>query len=164
MSSLKVFLLGSPRVERAGTLVAIRRRKALALLAYLAVAGQPQRRDALAALLWPDSAQDTARKALRRDLSELNLVLGGQWLDADRESVGLRSGFWLDVDQFWRCLDERAASPAVGSKHLEHAVSLYRGDFLTGFTLSDASAFDEWQLFQTETLRQACALALERLV
>jgi len=119
-------LLGSPHIECAGALVAIRRRKALALLAYLAVAGQPQRRDALAALLWPDSAQNPARKALRRDLSELNLALGGQWLQADHENVGLRSGFWLDVDQFWRCLDERAASPAVGSKHLVRLYPLSR--------------------------------------
>lgn len=51
MLSLKVFLLGSPRIECAGTLVAIRRRKALALLAYLAVAGQPQRRDTVATLM-----------------------------------------------------------------------------------------------------------------
>jgi hypothetical protein len=41
MSSLKLFLLGPSQVEVAGTPVEINRRKALALLAYLAVSGGP---------------------------------------------------------------------------------------------------------------------------
>lgn len=163
MLSLKVFLLGSPRIECAGTLVAIRRRKALALLAYLAVAGQPQRRDTVATLLWPESTQASARQALRRHLSDLNLALGGGWIDANRESVGLRPGFWLDVAQFQRHLDECTSTPASCPTQLVEAVALYRDDFLTGFTLSDAPAFDDWQSFQTETLRQACGSVLERL-
>jgi predicted ATPase/DNA-binding SARP family transcriptional activator len=130
---------------------------------YLAVAGHPQRRDALATLLWPDYGQNDARKALRRDLSELHLALGGQWLEADRERVGLRPGFWLDVAQFQRHLDECTSTPASCSTQLVEAVGLYRDDFLTGFTLSDAPAFDDWQSFHTETLRLACGTVLERL-
>jgi tetratricopeptide (TPR) repeat protein len=47
---------------------------------------------------------------------------------------------------------------------LAQAVALYRGDFLAGFTLRDTPAFDDWQLFQAETLRRELAGALERLV
>jgi hypothetical protein len=39
MFELKLFILGSPRIECNGALVEIKRRKALALLIYLAVAG-----------------------------------------------------------------------------------------------------------------------------
>ena len=123
---------GAPPVEYAGTPAAIRRHKALALLAYLAVAGQPQRRDALATLLWPESAQASARQALRRDLSELNVALGGQWLEADRESIALRPGFWLDVNQFQRYLDECAATSGVGAAFAAFALVVQAFDQAAG--------------------------------
>ena len=100
----------------------------------------------------------------RRDLSELNLALGGHWLETERERICLHPGFQLDVMQFQQHLDACAANPAVCSHRLEQAVTLYRSDFLSGFTLTDSPAFDEWQFFQAEALRQACASALERLV
>ena len=40
-------------------------------------------------------------------------------------------------------------------------VELYRGDFLEGFSLRDSAAFDEWQFFQAEALRQELAAALQ---
>lgn len=46
---------------------------------------------------------------------------------------------------------------------MAEAVALYRGDFLEGFTLPDSPNFDDWQLFEAESLRQELALALERL-
>ena len=46
---------------------------------------------------------------------------------------------------------------------LRKAVDLYRDGFLTGFTLPDAPAFDEWQFFETESLRDGMAGALQRL-
>ena len=161
MAKLSLFLLGPPRVELVeGIPVEIKRRKALALLIYLAVSDDRQLRDSLATLLWPQSSQQSARKELRRNLSVLNQALGGNWLDIDRESVGLRAGFWLDVVQFQQHLADETIDPPT----LIAAVDLYRGDFLTGFTLPDCPEFDEWQFFQSESLRQTLASALERLV
>lgn len=54
MPELTVSLLGPPRVERDGVPVEVDTRKAIALLAYLAVNGQGQNRDTLAGLLWPE--------------------------------------------------------------------------------------------------------------
>ena len=47
--------------------------------------------------------------------------------------------------------------------NLAEAAGLYTGDFLAGFTLEDAAGFDDWQTFQTESLRLELAGALERL-
>ena len=161
---LKLFLLGPPRIELAGETVIIKRNKAVALLIYLAITAERQRRDTLAALLWPDSTQSQARSSLRRELSTLNKALAGDWLEIERETIGLRPDFWLDVTQFQRhlvgCLDN---APAC-LKPLTAAAELYRDHFLTGFTLPDCPDFDEWQFFQTESLRQSFASALERLV
>ena len=47
---------------------------------------------------------------------------------------------------------------------LQAAVALYKADFLQAFSLSDSSAFEEWQFFQSENLRQNLAEALEHLI
>jgi DNA-binding SARP family transcriptional activator len=48
--------------------------------------------------------------------------------------------------------------------HLVDAVALYHDDFLAGFSLPDSPAFDDWQFFQRENLRQLYGQILEQLV
>ena len=91
MSDLSLHLFGPPKLDIDGTLVHIPRRKATALLAYLAVTGQSHSRDALATLLWPENDQSSARAELRRTLSVLKRALGEGWLQADRETVCLKT-------------------------------------------------------------------------
>jgi DNA-binding SARP family transcriptional activator len=170
---LKLFLLGPPRVELNESPVHIRRRKALALLAYLAVSGRSHSRDALATLFYPDLDQSRARAYFRRDLGALNAQLEGDWLAADREMVGLNrpAEVWTDVAAFRRAL---AARDEHGHPDddvcpdclppLTTAVALYDDHFLAGFTLPDCPEFDEWQFFEAENLRHKLAAALERLI
>lgn len=77
---LKLFLFGNPRPEHDGADVKIPRRKAVALLAYLAARAKPHARDVLATLFWPDDGQSKARLALSRRLSELNRSLAAGML------------------------------------------------------------------------------------
>ena len=118
MPRLALYLFGPPRVELDGEPVHIPRRKALALLAYLAVArprlaGQGHSRDTLASLLWPEYGQRRARANLRNALLTLNRSLGAEWLTADNETISLNPGLdawaadgpsasgqvlWVDVD------------------------------------------------------------------
>jgi DNA-binding SARP family transcriptional activator len=160
MSGLKLFLLGPPQIELDGTPIVIRRSKGLALLSYLAVNGEPQRRDTLATLLWPNSSQSRARSYLRNELSLLNKALGGAWLEIEGETIGLGPGVWLDVTQFQRGLTDFERDTPATHPALSQTITLYRDDFLTGFTLADCPDFDEWQFFQTESLRQSLATAL----
>jgi DNA-binding SARP family transcriptional activator len=111
VSSIKLSLLGAPCLERDGVPLGLDTRKNMALMAYLAVA-QPNlevrshSREALVTLLWPELEPSRARAGLRRNLSVLKKALGGEWLVADRETIGLdlTADFWLDVDQFRRLL------------------------------------------------------------
>ena len=177
MPTLKLSLLGPPQIELDGAPVHISRHKAVALLAYLAVTGQTHRRDALAALFWPEHDQSGARAGLRRVLAALREALGERWLDADRESVVLNGEIDLDVRAFRQrltgCADHRHAPQeaceaqeacAACLSLLAEGVALYRGDFLAGFSLRDSAAFDDWQFFQTQGLRDELAHALQRLV
>ena len=152
---LRVRLLGPPRIERAGAPVEPDTRKAIALLAYLAVTGQAQGRDRLAALLWPEADQERARGALRRTLSALRGVLGGEHLSTDGLKVALdRGGIECDVVRL-RAL--------LAADRLRDAAAAYTGDFLEGFTLRDCVEFDEWQAHEAEALRRELGGALERL-
>lgn len=170
---LKLYFLGPPRVEIDGTPVDIQRRRALALLVYLAVNGQVAGRDALATLLFPDADQRRARAYLRRDLAALNSSLPGDRLITDRDTIELQSSpdLWLDVTAFSRLLatcrshDHPPEQPCPDCLSLlTEAATLYTDHFLAGFTLDDSPEFDDWQFFQGESLRQEYASVLERLV
>jgi DNA-binding SARP family transcriptional activator len=173
MPQLKLHLLGSPYLERDGEPLSMDTRKAIALGSYLAITGQPQTRDTLAALLWPELDESRAKAALRRTLSSLRTALADGWLKTDGELVRLvKDGqLWIDVDEF---RDRLAATALHGHAPgqvcplclapLTEAVKLYSGDFMAGFSLTDSADFDHWQFFQAESLRQMYTGALARLV
>ncbi len=175
MSGLWLALLGPPRIRVGGVPIQVDTRKAIALLAYLAVTGERHGRDQLAELLWPEHDSEHARAALRRTLSALNRALGDDrpgMLQADRASVGLDPGAAeLDLrrseDLLAACRGhghppEQVCEACVAP--LTEAVALHRGDFMAGFALRDAAGFEDWQLLQAERLRRGLAGALDRLV
>ena len=172
MSNLTISLLGPPEIALDGQPLTFESRKAVALLAYLAVTGMGHRRAELAALLWPESSQQRARGALRYTLSLLKKEVGEDWLRIERQSIALQNGtpIWLDVAEFRNLLAEGQTHPHGQDeicsdcfRPLSQAVNLYRGDFLSGFSLRDSPDFDEWQFFQTEGLRRNMGFALEGL-
>lgn len=173
MSELTISLLGAPLIEVGGEPAEFDTRKAIALLAYMAVNKDSHTRDALATMLWPELDQSRARAALRRTLSSLKNAIGETYLEIDREFIGLNpsAGFFLDLDSFEKALQETQAHGHTQEEvcprclnPLSSAVNLYRGDFLSGFTLRDSPNFDDWQFFQTDELRRKYALILEKLV
>lgn len=135
--------------------------KAAALLFYLAVTGRAHRREALAALLWPEAAAPQAAKNLRDVLSNLRRLLG-PFLTIDRRSAGLRAGAPVDVDacRLAELVADAERDAAAAEPLLTEAVALYGGDFLAGFALSDAEPFDEWATVERERLRQLAGRAL----
>ncbi len=170
MPQLKLSLLGPPRVEWDGREVVISLRRGLALLAYLALSDRAHRRDELCALLWPDIDERTARSRLRHTLHLMNELFGHPQFDADGDAVRLSRDIdvWLDTRELERSL-------AVSRRELAQAhdvrniAALYRGDLLSGFTIPDSPAWDDWQFLERERLRQLAgqlfhALADDELV
>lgn len=168
-SSLHLDWLGAPRIKLDERSVELETRKAAALLAYLSLAPEGARREALAAMLWPEHDNERALGNLRRVLWSLNRSLGPVWLAADHEQVRLQAqpGLQVDVPRFRELAGAHtgaghSACPACLSA-LEEAAGLYRGAFLEGLTLRDSPDFDEWQYFQGEELRSQLAVVLDRL-
>lgn len=159
MSQVKMFLLGRPYIEYEGQPVDFTRRKALALLVYLALTGQAHNREVLAALFWPEYDSTRARAGLRRVLAAINKTPLREWIIADREMIMLKTGdtLWVDVLHFSQLIED------TNPEALQEAVALYHGDFMAGFTLRNSAAFDEWQSVQTHMLQQRLVGALELL-
>jgi predicted ATPase/DNA-binding SARP family transcriptional activator len=165
---LALHFLGPPQLYLNNEPVTADRRKALALLAYLAVEGGKQTRDSLSALLWPDYDQSKAFTNLRHTLWEIQQTIGEGWIHADRETIGLNTDvdIALDVHQFESLLAQSRVqeSPSLRIPLLSDAAKLYRNHFLTGFSLKDALGFNEWAFAQSEELRHKLAIALTLLV
>jgi len=171
MIELRLYLLGVPRIEFQGKPIKLDRRKGLALAAYLALYTQPQSRDTLVDLLWPELDREHGRSALRSALSSLTMSVASNWIDGDRATLTLRrTSVWCDASEFTRLLSEIEAHnhpPDVGCEQcaalLKQAAALYAGDFMSGFSLKDSINYDDWQMEQREWLRREFADVVRRL-
>lgn len=166
---LELRLLGDPEVDVAGSPLQVDTRKAIAILAYLAVEGAAGR-DYLTALLWPESAPDRARATFRRTLSSLRTGIGGDHLESNRDRVALTGAVELDVARFEEEIaatfdhghDRHDVCPAC-IPHLANVLALYRGDFLEGFSVGGAPEFEDWVRSVGESLRLRAGEAMRRL-
>src|SRR5262249_27796974 len=70
---------------------------------------------------------------------------------------------WLDAQAFRALAGPPAGRPMPDPRRLAEAAAAYTDDFLAGFSLADCPAFDEWQFFQREELRQLLAKVLHAL-
>lgn len=154
---LCLYLFGAPRLERNGVPVSTDTRKAIALLAYLAVTGQAHTRDTLATLLWGDADEQHARGALRRTLSVLRAAVGDAAVATSGDTVRVGTELWCDVLAF-------RAGLKADSAGLEAAVGVFRGPFMSGFSLRDSPDFEEWQFLEGQALDRELSGALARRI
>jgi DNA-binding SARP family transcriptional activator len=126
-------------------------RKHLALLVYLALSPQHTRtRDHLLGLLWPEKTQDKARHSLNEAVRRLRAGLGTERLISEGEMLRLNAEA-LDVDALrFGELSERDPGAAL---------ALVVGEFLEGFGVDDAPAFEDWTAAERLSFT-AAALAL----
>ncbi len=161
--ALQIGLLGTPQILLNGApLEEAISAKAQALLFYLAMTRRRHTRPALAALLWGDVPDATARGNLRKALQQLREHLGA-FLVIQRDTVALpeSAACWLDAAEFQTALGEM---PDIETPdRLERAIRLYRGDFLAGFYVRNAPDFENWWLSERTRMRELMLNALNRL-
>jgi predicted ATPase/DNA-binding SARP family transcriptional activator len=173
MPNLSISLLGPPLISLNGDPVKIPTSRAVPLLAYLAIGGQPQSREILASLLWTDSSQKQALAALRTTLWRLKSAGLEEWIALERNKIALNHTINIDIDvvNFKAFIDrcnEHGHPPSqiclFCTPSLTRAIELYRGEFMKGFNISKALTFDDWRMQQSETLESLYLNAIERLV
>jgi DNA-binding SARP family transcriptional activator len=133
--------------------------KRFALVTHLALAGggQYRRRDSLVALFWPDLDDEHARGALRQALSYLRRTLGAaSVVTRGEEEIALAA----DALQ----CDAALFEDAVRTERFEAAMTMYRGDFLDGLFVSDASPeLEHWVAAERARLRGLAATCCRSL-
>jgi pentatricopeptide repeat protein len=133
-------------------------RNAQSLFAYLLLnAGQAQRRERLAGLLWPDSSEENARSNLRHELWRLRKAL-----ETNEESYFLIDDLSLSFNPFSPYnLDvqnlESGSIEGSTADDLITALAVYRGELLPGF-------YDEWVLAKRDRLHALFEAKMARLV
>src|SRR5947207_14844037 len=105
MSQLQMSLLGTPVVKHGERTLTFSTRKALALLAYLAVEGGMHPRKTLSESFWPELDAEHGRAALRSTLLELRKLLERSHgpgerahLLVERDTLGLNQDSSLLLD------------------------------------------------------------------
>ena len=166
MDKLGIFTLGPLQLTRGNVpLVGFLSDKVRALLIYLAVEQKrPLRRETLAALLWPEQPESKARANLRRALANLRQVIddkNGRYLHITRQTLQFNaaSDSFVDAVQFQQLLND--SEPTLAQ--MEKAVVLVNGRFLSGFSINDSIAFEEWALLKREEIQRQFLHSLNRL-
>jgi len=151
--SLEIRCFGAPtvRVDGKPAPPQVLWHKHLALLIYLALSPERTRsRPHLLGLLWPERPDGLARQSLNGAVRRLRAELGRTRLRSEGENLTL-AGEALDVDALrFEALLERRPADAAGC---------LTGDFLEGFALDDARAFEEWADREREQYRMRGAAA-----
>lgn len=155
---IRLQTLGALRLEAAGDEASgvLAQPKRVALLAYLALA-RPRgahRRDTLLAMFWPELDEARGRHALSQSLHFLRRSLGADAIVGHGEDVTVnRALVTADVLQF---------EEAVANGSVEDALTVYEGDFLAGFHVSEAPEFERWADGERARLRGAAIDAAHR--
>lgn len=145
---LRVSVIGELSVERDGVEVALpKRRPARLLLGWLALHPGTHARSTVAAGLWPNVLDESARTSLRTALSALRSAIGTAAVAATRERIGLVEAVTVDWREFQRLASE--------GRPLD-ALDLSGGDLLAGFD-------EEWALSARDAHRDDVGAMLGRL-
>lgn len=177
---IRIQTLGPPDLRRADSTASFPTRKTLALFFYLAVEKEQQSRELLAELFWPESPPQKSYASLRNTLRRLQIALRPvsnsettPILLVTRTTIGLNPevNVYLDIDDVQKAyaLATRNLSgrlPNAVSEDLDAllaAANCSKGEFLAGFFLEDAPAFDDWLTIQREVWQRRLSLVLDRL-
>jgi DNA-binding SARP family transcriptional activator len=143
--------LTGPPGANAGSVLAQPKRAALLVYLVMTVPQGYRRRDELLALFWPELDTAHARTSLRQALRFLRRSLGdGIVLTRGDDVSAAPDHVWCDAHAFEEAL-------AAGDER--QALSLYAGDFLTGFHASASHEMDEWIDRQRLRLRERASQA-----
>ncbi len=182
-AQLEIYLLGPPKVMYAGRALAIPRRQTRALLYRLAARLEPVPREQLCFLFWPDIPESNARRFLTHLLTHLRRVLPfSEALRDTGDQIGLDpERVWSDTATFEKLCGSLGRADATASspggrvaevvrrgQGLEQAVALYRGPFLSGFSLPKSPEFETWaaeeqRVYERVYLRALAVLLEERV-
>lgn len=173
MDVLRIETLGGLNFFVNGEKIKISRRKAAALLVYLAINQLSYTREILAGAFWPNNDLSRAYANLRQAIWDIKRTLGEDWLltEDTRITLGNAKEIQLDVEEFNKILSgvskhkhRNEGVCATCKAELEAAAAMLNGDFLAGFSLKDSLEFEDWQFFQADEVRRKTQRLYDHLI
>lgn len=175
--SLVLQLFGSVQVTWAGIPLKFRTEHSRALLSYLAVeANVSHSRAALATLLWPEELEERARRNLRQALfflkqtltpvTNLDNILQISPTTLRWNHQGVSTDFH-SFHQQWQLSQTHEHANLLQCpdclEQIAQAVTVYRGEFLSGLLLKENQAYEEWVSFRREQAHRQTMIMLDLL-
>lgn len=155
---MKIHFLGTFEIKDGEEIIHFSRRMDQSLFAYLVInGGIPHRREKLAALFWPDYADEAGRENLRHVLWRIRKTLPprrfGPLLLADDLSITFKADpeIWFDVARV------KSAKAFTEPVELMSALGSYGGELLPGFT-------EEWVTLEREYIDSIFEHQMARLM
>lgn len=175
MTSLQITLFNGIHVSQNGKTLTLAYDKVRALLAYLLLeSNKPQRRETLTGLLWPEQTEKEARHSLSQALLKLRQAINSEYsvVLANRHTVQLNPEAHIELDTavfsttLHQCQTHQHVQPELCEACMarrETVVSLYKGPFLAGLSVSDAPEFEQWQTQQRAQFQRQALNVLAKL-
>jgi DNA-binding SARP family transcriptional activator len=149
---LEARLFGTPSLRLDGREIVVPTKKALGLIAYLAIEGQTSRAN-LARLFWGGMTEANARRNLRQELYRISNTPLNLAISQDAESVRPSAALTTDVARF---------QEALKAQRFAQALSLHDAPLLEHLRFPGASGFERWLERERVTLAELRREALER--
>lgn len=149
---IEIHLLGTPRIQVDGKDIFFTYGKVQALIYYMVVKGVALR-DEISGLLWPEKSEAKARKNLRNAIYEAKKLLGTDVFISPRNAVlqwNPTAHIYVDVHQFQR--------------NPKQYIDIYKGEFLQGFYVKEAEAYEDWYLGERSRFKSLYMKAVYDLV
>ncbi|AOT69938.1 tetratricopeptide repeat protein [Geosporobacter ferrireducens] len=152
MYQITANLLGTPAVVYQEKQILFPFRKAEALFYYLLIKKQAQR-DELVHLFWGEAEEEVAKKNLRNAVYMIRRAIDDSIILSPQRSI-------LQINPSWR-IDCDIDIFLNGG---EAGIHLYQGEFLQGFLVKDAEAFEQWMFQQRDHYKDIYINSLHRMI
>ena len=173
-SKYSFYVLGGLTIKNdRDIIISLSSRKAEALLIYLIFSEKAScEREELATLFWEDMPEQQALTNLRVTLSNIKKELG-DILDVSRRKVVLNpvNRMYVDGLELLKTLGtglglepSREMLSLEKAQEITKSLSLYKGDFLKGFYIRNALAFEDWVAYNREGIKTSVIAASQILI
>ncbi len=176
MARLSLYLLGTYDITIDGEKIEGLYNQAKALLVYLVVESHRwHSRESLAAMLWPNEPEHTAKQNLRQAVSRLRVALkerdsGLSYIEATRTGLKFNtaSDYTCDYEAFRSAccagnnlVEQSHIADATG--WMQEAEQYYRGKFLAHFSAEYSDPLREWIHSRAEAVKLEAVAVTEKL-
>ncbi|MGF6375388.1 DNA-binding SARP family transcriptional activator [Clostridiales Family XIII bacterium PM5-7] len=167
---VRIYLLQRPRIEIEGQEVLTKlNNKALALVLYLASKqGESISKEVISEIFWPEQQEENARSNLRQTLSYIKKVCNEEWGSVIGEDVSIITSernlcamnenlnITVDIIDYQNLIQEAKETdePMKKINYLQQAADIYQGNILTGIYVRGSAAFEEWLMYERESVNQ----------